>query len=113
MEVVVELPGLVADPQVVGVLLDDVVEDHEVGEEDLVHAPPGLEAVQVVLGALALDVARLAGQSGGGGMDVLASGLEDGGDWVLGKPVDLQVGMQPAQLLGDGHIPAGVSQPDG
>ena len=47
---VVELPGLVADPQVVGLRLDDVVEDHEVVDEDLVHPPPRLEAVQVVLG---------------------------------------------------------------
>ena len=42
--------------------LHEVVEDHEVGDEDLVHPPPCLEAVQVVLGGLGLDVARLVGQ---------------------------------------------------
>jgi hypothetical protein len=40
---VVELPGLVPDPQVVGLLPDDVVEDHEVGHQDLVHPPDRLE----------------------------------------------------------------------
>ena len=32
---------------------------------------------------------------------------------MLGQPVDLQAGTQPAQFPGDGHIPAGVAQPDG
>src|SRR6266540_310801 len=50
------LPGLVAHHQVVLALGDGVVEDHEVGEQDLVHAADGLEAVQVVLGGLRLDV---------------------------------------------------------
>ena len=38
VQVVVELPGLVADPKVVALLAHDVVEEHEVGGEDLVHA---------------------------------------------------------------------------
>ena len=38
------------------------MEDHEVGQQDLVHPPQRLEAVQVVLGRLGLDVAGLAGQ---------------------------------------------------
>ena len=49
---VVELPRLVADPQVVGFFSGDIVEHHEVGDEDFVHRPPGLEAVQIVLGGL-------------------------------------------------------------
>ncbi len=62
MQVVVELPGLVADPEVVVLVADEVVEDHEVREQDLVHPPDGLEAVQVVLGGLALHVTGLVGQ---------------------------------------------------
>jgi len=31
---------------------------------------------------------------------------------MLGQPVDFQVGMEPAQRVGDGRVPAGVSQPD-
>ena len=56
VEVVVELPRLVPDPEVVLLVPHEVVEDHEVGAEDLVHPAPRLEAVQVVLGRLRLDV---------------------------------------------------------
>ena len=112
VQVVVELPRLVADPQVVVLLADDVVEDHEVGDEDLVHPPPRLEAVQVVLGRLALDVARLVGEAGAGRVDPLAVRLEHGGDRVLGEPVDLEVGVELAQLVGDGDVALGVAQPD-
>ena len=62
VQVVVELPRLVADPEVVVLVADEVVEDHEVREQDLVHPPDRLEAVQVVLGRLALDVRRLVRQ---------------------------------------------------
>ena len=59
---VVEVPGLVADPEVVLALAHEVVEDHEVGDQDLVHPPDRLEGVQVVLPRLRLDMAALAGQ---------------------------------------------------
>ena len=54
VQVVVELPRLVADPEVVRLVADDVVEDHEVREQDLVHPADRLEAVQVVAGRLGL-----------------------------------------------------------
>ena len=62
VEEVVEVPGLVAHPQVEGLPLDQVVEDHEVVDQDLVHAAYGVEGVQVVLAGLRLEVAGLAGQ---------------------------------------------------
>ena len=65
VQVVVELPRLVPDPEVVVLVAHDVVEDHEVGDQDLVHPAQGLEAVEVVLGRLGLDVVRLVGQQGG------------------------------------------------
>ena len=37
-------PMLVPDPQVIALLAHDVVEEHEVGSEDLVHAAQGVEA---------------------------------------------------------------------
>ena len=89
MQVVVELPCLVADPEVVALLAHDVVEEHEVGGEDLVHAPQRVEAVQIVLGGLRLDVARLVGQMSAGRVDALALCLQHAGDRVLGEPVDL------------------------
>ena len=112
VQVVVELPCLVADPEVIALLAHDVVEDHEVRGEDLVHAANGLEGVQVVLGGLRLDVLGLAGQMSAGGVDALALCLEHSGDGVLGEPVDLQVRLQAAQLAGDRHVALGVAEPD-
>ena len=43
VQVVVELPGFVADHQVVVLLVEQVVDDHVVGQQDLVHPPAGLE----------------------------------------------------------------------
>ena len=45
-------------------------------------------------------------------MDALALRLEHSGDWILGEPVDLQVGVQAAQLPGDRDITLGVTEPD-
>ena len=56
VQVVVELPRLVPDPEVVLLLAYEIVEDHEVREQDLVHPPDRLKAVEIVLGRLALDV---------------------------------------------------------
>ena len=112
VQVVVELPGLVADPEVVALVAHDVVEEHEVGGQDLVHAAQRLEAVQVVLGRLRLDVAGLVGQVGAGRVDALALALEHPGDRVLGEPVDLQVRLQPAQLAGDRDVALRVAEPD-
>jgi hypothetical protein len=50
VQVVVELPGLVTDPEVVALVAHHVVKEHEVGRENLVHAAQRLEAAQVVLG---------------------------------------------------------------
>ena len=46
---VVDLPRLVTDPQVVRRLAHDVVEEHVVGAEDLVHPAERVERVQVVV----------------------------------------------------------------
>ena len=62
MPVVVDVPGLVGDHEVVAALLDGVLEDHEVRDQHLVHAADRLKAVQVVLAAFELDVPRLAGE---------------------------------------------------
>ena len=112
VQVVVELPRLVADPQVVALIADDVVEEHEVGGEDLVHAAQRVEAVQVVLGRLGLDVARLVGEMGAGRVDALPLPAQNARDGVLREPVDLEVGVQAAQLARDRHVALGVAEPD-
>ena len=69
---VVDVPGLVADPQVEVLVFDQLAEHHEVADQDLVHGPDRLEGVQVVLGGLVtLEVPGLAGQEGRGGVDQL------------------------------------------
>src|SRR5450755_5154376 len=45
-------------------------------------------------------------------MDPLSRDAEEGGNRMLGQPVDLQARTQPAQLFGNGLVPAGVTQPD-
>ncbi len=56
---VVDLPGLVGDPDVERLLADEVVEDHEVRAEDLVEATQHLEGVERVLAGLAVDARGL------------------------------------------------------
>ena len=62
VQVVVHVPRLVADHEVVLALLDRVVEHHEVRDQDLVHAPDGLEGVEVVVEGLVRDVGGLIGE---------------------------------------------------
>jgi hypothetical protein len=94
------------------VLPYEIVEDHEVGEQDLVHASPGVEAMEIVLRRLGLHVARLVRQLRAQGVDPLTLGLEHPGDRVLGEPVDLEVGHEPPQLLGDRDVTPCVPEPD-
>jgi hypothetical protein len=109
---VVQLPGLVADPQVVRLPLDQVAEEHEVGDQDLVHPADGLERVQVVLAGLGVDVCRLGGEKPRRGVHPLAPALEDLGDRVLGQPVHLDAGPLPAQLADDRDVAFGVAESD-
>jgi hypothetical protein len=44
--------------------------------------------------------------------DALAALFQHPGDRVLGEPVDLQVGVQLAQFVGDRHVPLGVAEAD-
>ena len=109
---VVDVPALVRDHEVVVALPDDIVEDVEVADQDLVHATQRLEAVEVVLAGLALDVPRLAGQPAAGRVQPLTGRLEHPGDGVLCQPVDLDVLVPVAQLLRDRDVAAGVAEAD-
>ena len=112
VEVVVDLPRLVADPEVVLVVAHDVVEEHEVRAEDLVHAPDRLERVEVVLGALALDVAGLVREQGARRVDSFALGLEHVRHRALREPVDFEIGDQRAKLVRDRDVAPSVAEPD-
>ena len=110
---VIDLPTLVGDPEVETLLPDEVVEDHEVGTQDLVQAAQHLERVELVLAALGVHVLGLGRQIGAGRVDDLAARLEQRRERRLGEPLDPQAGNLPAQLAGDGDVPPGMAQPDG
>ena len=113
MEVVVDIPALVRYPQVVVVVFHGVMEDHEVRQQDLVHPSPGLKQRQIVLDALALDVARFPGEVDAHGVESLAAPLQHLGDRVLGEPVNLKIGLELAQRVGDREVALHVAQADG
>ena len=112
VQVVVEVPGLVADPEVIRLGGCDVVEHHEVRQQDLVHPPQRLEAVQIMPGGLGLEVGRLTGELGAGRVDPLATMPEHGRDRLLRQPVDLEVRVQGAQLVGDRQVSPDVAKSD-
>ena len=112
VQVVVELPRLVADPQVVVALAHDVVEEHEVGEQDLVHPAPGLEGVELVPVRLGGDVPRLEREVPARRVDALAAALEHVGDRLLRQPLDLELRLERAQLLCDRDVAPRVAEPD-
>ena len=47
-----------------------------------------------------------------GRMDRLAVASEHRGHRILGEPVDLEVGVEPAQLVDDGEVAADVAEAD-
>ena len=110
---VVEVPGLVAQPDVERLPLHQVVEHHEVVDQHLVHPAHGLERVQVVLARLRLEVPRLVRQQARGRVHDLAALLEELRHRRLGQPLDLEVGPPLAHRVGDGQVAAHVAEPDG
>jgi len=83
VEEVVCFPGLVRDDEVVVLRLDDVVQNHEIGDQQLVHAPPGPEAVEVVTCRLTGEVRRLVAEVPARRVDALAGFSQH----VGGEPV--------------------------
>ncbi len=65
-----------------------------------------------MLGRLALDVVRLVREKRAGRMDPFAPRLEHRRDRMLGEPVDLEVRMERAQLVGDRRVSLRVPEPD-
>jgi hypothetical protein len=84
----------------------------EVREQDLVHPPPGLEGVQLVLARLGGDVARLVREQRARRMNALAARFEDARDGILGEPVDLEPRHERPQLADDRDVAPGVAEAD-
>ena len=88
---VIDVPRLVPDDEVVQPLLHDLLEQHEVGNEDLVHAAERLEAMQVVTARLRSDVRRLGGEPVTCRVNRLARRSQRSRHRVLREPIDLEV----------------------
>ncbi len=110
--VVVDVPGLVGDHEIVAALVDRILEDHEVLDQHLVHAAERLEAMQVVLAGFELDVPRLAGEPRAERMHPLVVRVQKPRHRVLRQPVHLEIGMELAQLARDREIAPPVAEPD-
>ena len=111
--VVVHVPGLVADHDVVVFLLHQVDEGHEVVHHDLVHGTQGEECGQVVFSRYVLEVSTFVGEPPGGRVHALAFEDQITGRGVDGEPVDVQVGLELAQFPGNREVPLHVAQADG
>jgi hypothetical protein len=77
VEEIVHVPRLVAHHEVERFDLQKIVDHHDVRDEDLVHLPPGLERVEVMLAGLGFEVSGLTGEEPAGRVDGLAAALED------------------------------------
>ena len=93
-------------------VLDDLLEHHEVGDEDLVHAAQRLEAVQIVPAGLRRDVADSEASQALAGWIAFARASQDRCHRVLREPVDLERRAGVAQLAGDREVAAGVTEAD-
>src|SRR5579871_1843874 len=104
MQVVIYLPGLVSNPQVVRGSAGYLQEDHEVRQHDLVHLPKSIEAVQVVLRGRLLPMCGLARQQFAHRMNDFTVLLQDASDRLLRQPLDLQVWHKAAEFTGDCQV---------
>jgi hypothetical protein len=82
-------------------------------QQDLIHPPDRLEAVQIMLCRFAFNMAGFVGQEPACWMNVFITGLQDCGNRMLGEPIDLKIRMELAQLVGDGDVTLGVAQSNG
>ena len=110
---VVEVPALVADPEVVALALDHVGEGHEVGRHDLVHVPERVEGVELVVARPSPRSAR--SRSGGAGVagcsrSPQASTTRSAGS--AARKSTVTSGMERPQPPGDGDVALDVAEAD-
>jgi hypothetical protein len=114
VQVVVEVPAFVGDPQVVRLCFHHVGEGHEVGRHDFVHVPHGVEGVQLVVArGPVLEVRALVEQEVRRRVQSLSQRLDDAAGRVTGEEVDGRVGIRLAQRPRDGHVALDVPETDG
>ena len=100
--VMVDVPGLVGDHEIVAARLDGILEDHEVRDQHLVHAADRLEGVEIVLAGLQLDVPRLAGKPRTERMDASRRSLPAGaspGPAPASRPADPGWSLRSSRVM--------------
>ena len=113
MQVVVEVPPLVADPEVVVTGLHGIGEDHEVRRHDLVHVPERVEGVELMIGGRpALDVGALVEEQARRRMQALAADLDHAPRGIGRQEVDGGVGIDLAKRPGDRDVALDVTETD-
>jgi hypothetical protein len=91
--------------------LDEILEDHEVVNQDLIHRPNGLEGMKVVLRTLALEVRGFAYEMPDRRVDGLPALVQHLRYWILSEPVNLDLGLFLAELVRDRDISERVTKP--
>ena len=109
---VVDLPRLVADPDVVPPLARDVVEEHEVREQDLVHPAQGVEDRQVGARRPPTRCARTRPRARRSQDESARREPRAGPSSAAARASRSRGRAQPTQLARDREVAAGVPEPD-
>ena len=113
MPEMIHIPGFISDHQIVFLLFQNLLEDHEIGDQDFIHISDRLESIQIMFAGLRLNMVGFVGQQGRGGMQGFVRGIQKPGHRILGQPIHLNIGMAFSQLLRNGQIPSGMTKSDG
>ena len=112
VQVVVEVPALVADPQIVVAAFGDVGEHHEVGRHHGVHRPQRVERVQRVVLRVRLEVRALVHEQPRRRMQPLAAALDDARRRIARQEIDDEIRAPPPQRLRERDVALHVAQAD-
>src|SRR5580658_9419337 len=113
VQVMIDVPRLVTNDEIVVLLANHVVQHHEVINQDLVHPADRLECMQIVLATLTFDVRGFVRERRTCRMDALATRLQHFRDGMLREPVDCNTRHKRAQFGGDCCVTLRVPKSDG
>src|SRR6266566_4537413 len=113
MIVIVHIPGLVSDDEIVVLRLHKIGKGHEVVHHDLIHGAQREEGGEVMLAGDMLKVTTFISKVAGNGMNVLAFALQIGRSRVNGKPINGEIRFKFAQFARNGKVALDVSQANG
>ena len=77
MPVVIDVPRFVSDHEVILLYLQHLLKNHEVFDQDFVHAADRLERIQVVFSGIFFDVGAFVGQKPAGRVRFFTIGVQN------------------------------------